>query len=186
MWKRYDWECSKCGDVIEPLTNVAAGESPPKTMRLRCDRCGAKVEFTRLPSLCAKPSGAREAMATNIDIAGGKWDTAGYKPLPKLPVPAWVGEHQREVESRVDEMTSAGASKREMAAELDRPIGRYDYGGLFGSKEWKEASRERKARDRENKAKRKRMEMIKRGETTLRDCPLPGDPPLAKKGSSDG
>lgn len=144
----YDYECSKCHHTAEHLTWSDAETAVPLRRTLTCKACDSRVSHRRVMSLPAKYTGER---VDKVLVYGSDLDTAGFR-QPDQPFPRPPGMETGEV--------SADTWKSH-----------------FETPAWKAWSKEKKARDGENRKKRRRAAAIKRGENVnLRRDRAPGDP----------
>lgn len=155
MFRRYDWECQRCGAWFERLVSYPEGDPRPKTLgdvedeNLNCPSCGN--DATEAVCLLSNPAEYHGERDLSPAVMGGRFDTLGRKQvsrpadLPLLP---------------------DKASYEQARAHVTSPMYR----------EWKS---EVKATRKENAAKQARASARARGENVnFRRDRLPGDPKL--------
>ena len=81
-YRYFDWECTRCGITHSPLTWVVHGEDPPNKHPHVCPVCEVETRHVRLMSMPAKYTYDKPYAPI---VAGGKFDTAGWRRPPKLP-----------------------------------------------------------------------------------------------------
>ena len=83
MWRLYDWTCQRCGADQESAVEFPQGDDPPNFSALYCRHCKAVSTHERhRVNLPGKWLGDRPNAAI---VSGGKFDTAGRAPVPRLP-----------------------------------------------------------------------------------------------------
>jgi hypothetical protein len=85
-WRLYDWECIHCQTIREDLVPYVAEESPPSRNEMWCKTCD---KITMHHRLIACPAKYLYDRPLNPMVAGGNFDTMGYRqaPMPKYPSP---------------------------------------------------------------------------------------------------
>lgn len=153
-YRSFDWQCTKCEEVVWDL--VWVDETVPLMDDIYCDTCDGVYLHKRVLSLPAPYMGETDL---SPQVMGGRYDTMGYKALPDLPMP---------------ENLPRDADVADRKARIDA------YAQRFDSSEWKETVKERKCIQKENTAKKVRLEAKNRGENVnFRRDVLPGDPKVA-------
>lgn len=188
MPRIFDWECTCCGEVSKDRVFALAYPAPvPAREVAPCDNCMLDTYHRRLPPKFAEYLGEKTRRICNPQVSGGSFDTMGMAREPKMPsIPGWE-EHNKKMQERVKTLPPEASREDVLAAtdDLKRQGPRYkDLKDHIHSKEYKEARAEKDNIRRQNLAKRKRAKAIARGETTMRDSPLPGDPKVLKQRSS--
>ena len=165
-----DWECVDCGEVREELTE----KNGPKSTQLACVICEEKTDHRRLMSAPARYLGKRLRQYYAPTIYGGKYDTQGYVPTPKLPDLPGADKADREytkaIEALGDKATPETIQQVTRGCGKDAPT-LADYREHHRKPEWQEAKKERAAIIKQNQEKRQRAA----AGVPVREKPLAGD-----------
>ena len=140
----------ECQDCGQTMEHMLCIPEGQTPVRCVGLRCQVCRQVTVHRRLISMPAEYHGERVRSPMVAGGRFDTMGQKALPALPsAPAGYDG-------------SAAANK-----------------ALFRSPEWREARKERAARQAENKMKQARAAAIEAGANiNMRTCRLPGDPRL--------
>jgi hypothetical protein len=164
MLRLNDWECSLCKRKAEHYVDVDHGTKLPKKTTLHCAHCDRKAPHERMLSLPAPYMGER---TFNPLISGGDYDTTGHAPMPDYTTANWETEHNKRIQ-RTFAALPANVTEYERRSALNEVAKEapsvYDYGKHLSSPENREIAKVRKAIGKQNNAKKKRFEALKRGE----------------------